>query len=121
MANVITRWVRAVYDRAAGKKVEAELQDSLTSAGKKGGEGFLKELRTAFATRMADLKTQLARGLIDPAEVKARGGEQRGAPPPHPPAPEFLKARRPPKEGGKTGEPAGGPPRLGIHQGRCRA
>src|ERR1051326_917164 len=70
MANVITRWVRAVYDRAAGKKVEAELQDSLTSAGKKGGEGFLKELRTAFATRMADLKTQLARGLIDPAEFK---------------------------------------------------
>jgi hypothetical protein len=68
------KWfIRAVFDRASGKQVETELTDALTGAGKKGGAGFLKELRAAFDKRMADLKVSLAKGLISPAQFKQQG------------------------------------------------
>ncbi len=73
--NVITRWIRAVFDRDAAKRVENQMTDSLASAGKRAGEGFLKELRAAFDKRMADLKVQLARGIIDPAQFKQLSNE----------------------------------------------
>jgi len=67
-------WVRAAFDRAAAKKTEEQLAESLTSAGKEGGKGFsksfLSELRKSFDKRMADLRVQVARGAIDPAEFK---------------------------------------------------
>src|ERR1044072_2336451 len=72
MANVITRIIRAVFDREAARKSEQQLQGSLESAGKAGATGFLRELKAAFEKRTADLKVALARGIISPAEFKTQ-------------------------------------------------
>ncbi len=71
----IFRQIRLLFDRDSAKKVEGQLADSLTAAGKKGGESFLTELRKAFAARMADLRTQMARGIIDKATFTKLGNE----------------------------------------------
>lgn len=68
--SVVRRFIRAIFDRDSAKKVEGELEASLAKAGKKGGENFLRELRAAFDKKMADLKVQLAQGLIDPKQFK---------------------------------------------------
>jgi len=70
--KTLIRRILAIFDRASARKTEAELAASLGSAGKKGGENFLRELRAAFDKRMADLKVQLAKGLIDPKQFKAQ-------------------------------------------------
>src|SRR5688572_21529112 len=70
--NVIRRFVRIIYDSVSGKKAEAQLAAGLGDAGRKGGANFVRELRAAFDRKMADLKVQLAKGLIDPAQFKAQ-------------------------------------------------
>lgn len=70
--NVIRRFIRIIYDSVSGKKAEAQLAAGLGDAGKKGGANFVRELRAAFDRKMADLKVQLAKGLIDPAQFKAQ-------------------------------------------------
>src|ERR1043166_4838286 len=70
--NVIVRWVRAIFDRDSARKTEAELAASLASAGKVGAESFLTELRAAFAKRMADLKVQLSKGLLDAKQFRTQ-------------------------------------------------
>lgn len=70
MARSIKRWIVAQFDRLAAKKVESEFEQSLASAGEKSGKAFLREMRAAFDKRMAELKVQLAKGLIDQKEFK---------------------------------------------------
>ena len=70
--NVLRRFIQIIFDRPSAKKAEGELAASMGTAGKKGGENFLRELRAAFTKRMADLKNQLAKGLIDPKQFKAQ-------------------------------------------------
>jgi len=71
--NTLLRRIQIIFDRLSAKKTEAEMAASLATAGKKGGENFLRELRKAFDKRMADLKVQLAKGLISPAQFKQLG------------------------------------------------
>lgn len=66
----IIRYVRAIFDRASGKKMEQEFEASLSAAGKKSGKGFLDELRAAFNKRMGQLREQLAKGVIDQKEFR---------------------------------------------------
>lgn len=68
--NSIRRFVRAIFDRESARKVEQQLGSSLASAGKQGGENFLREIRSVFNKRMADLRVQLAKGIINPAEFR---------------------------------------------------
>lgn len=70
--NSIRRWLRIIFDRPAAKKAEGEMASSLGAAGKKGGENFLRELRAAFDKKMATLRVQLAKGLIDQKAFKAQ-------------------------------------------------
>lgn len=70
--GIFRRFLTVVFDRESARKVEGQLEGSLQSAGKKGGENFLRELRAAFDKRIGDLKVQLAKGLIDPAQFKAQ-------------------------------------------------
>lgn len=65
-------YIRAVFDRESGKQVSRELEDVLAESAKKGGTGFIKELRAAFDKRMADLRVSLAKGLIDQNQFKAQ-------------------------------------------------
>lgn len=65
MAEPIRRIISAIFDRASAEKVEGQLVASLESAGKKGGENFLRELRGQFNQRIAKLREELAAGLID--------------------------------------------------------
>lgn len=71
--NPLTRFVRYVFDRESARKTETEMAASLAQAGKKGGENFLRELRAAFTKRKAELKVQLAQGLISPEEYRKQG------------------------------------------------
>lgn len=73
--NIVQRFITAVFDRDAAKKVEGQFADSMSAAGAKAGAGFLKEMRAQFDKRMADLKVSLARGLISPEEFKKQGAE----------------------------------------------
>jgi hypothetical protein len=66
----IRRIITAIFDRKAADQVEGEMVRSLESAGKRGGENFLRELRAQFDRRMADLKEKLATGIIDQREFK---------------------------------------------------
>jgi len=68
--GLIRRWVRVIFDRDAAKKAEGQLAGSMRESGKKAGTVFVKELRAAFAKRQADLKVDLAKGLIKPEEFK---------------------------------------------------
>jgi hypothetical protein len=70
--NTVRRWVTAIFDLVAAKKVERQFDESLATAGKKGGQSFVRELRSAFDKRMADLKVALAKGLIDPKQFKTQ-------------------------------------------------
>lgn len=69
----LVRFIRIVFDRASAKKTEAQMAKALEQAGKEGGRAFLRELRAAFDKRMAELKVQLAKGLIDKAEFRKQG------------------------------------------------
>ena len=66
----LKRYVRLILDRASAEKTSDALNDALAKAGDKAGASFLRELRAQFARRMADLKLQLAQGLISPAQYK---------------------------------------------------
>jgi hypothetical protein len=70
----LIRRIVAVFDRPAARKMESEFEGSLQSAGAKGGEkagrGFLKELRSEFDKKKAELSEQFARGIIDEKEFK---------------------------------------------------
>lgn len=72
----ITRWVRAVFDRAAGKKMEQDFEESLQKAGEAGGKAAgtatMTELRKEFDKKKAELAQQLAAGVIDQKEWKSR-------------------------------------------------
>jgi hypothetical protein len=68
--SIVKRIIRIVFDRQSADQANAQLNDSLGQAGKSGGASFLKELKASFDKAIADLKVQLARGLIDPAQFK---------------------------------------------------
>lgn len=71
--NTIRRWIRIIFDKPSADKAQKDMGDALAGAGKKGGENFVRELRAAFEKKMAGLKVQLAKGLIDPATFKRQG------------------------------------------------
>lgn len=66
----ILRRIAFVLDRPSAKKVGDQMEDVLGTAGKEGGQNFARELREAFNKRMAQLKEQLAEGLIDEKKFK---------------------------------------------------
>lgn len=70
MADPIRRLISVVFDKSSAKKVEGELVRSLESAGQKGGDNFIRELRARFASRMASLREELASGIIDKNEFR---------------------------------------------------
>jgi hypothetical protein len=72
----IVRWVRAVFDRDAAKKMEGEFGDSLQKAGEQGGKkagaATMAELRKEFEKKKAQLARDLASGVIDQKQWKAQ-------------------------------------------------
>lgn len=68
--KTLVRRILAVFDRQSAKKSEQEFKESLAKAGAEGGKAFLRELRAAFDKRMAELKVQLAAGIIDKKEFR---------------------------------------------------
>lgn len=66
----IRRLIEIVFDRSSARKVETQMTSTLERAGRTGGDNFLRELRSAFGTRMADLRVQLSKGLIDQDEFR---------------------------------------------------
>ena len=68
----LVRRIIAIFDRDSARKAEAELEASLGTAGAKGGENFLRELKRQFETKTADLKVQLAKGIIDEKQFRAQ-------------------------------------------------
>jgi hypothetical protein len=71
----IRRIITAIFDRKAADQVESEMVRSLESAGKKGGDNFLRELRGSFNKQMASLREDLAAGVIDEKEFKRKADE----------------------------------------------
>lgn len=71
----IRRLIEIIFDRQSAQKVEGEMAATLQRAGRKGGDDFLRELRDAFNLRMANLREQLAGGLIDQREFRKQANE----------------------------------------------
>lgn len=71
----IRRYITFILDRASAKKAGAEMEQTLGTAGREGGKDFFRELKAQFARRQAEIKEQLARGLINKREAKKLGEE----------------------------------------------
>lgn len=88
--NGFVRWVRLKFDRAAGRRMEQEAEESLERAGKLGGEELQKQLdaggakaaralasslQREYRIRIAKAKRELAEETIDQAEFRRVGQE----------------------------------------------
>src|SRR5690606_7539792 len=73
--QTIRRFIRLILDRSAAKQAGQEMEKALAQAGQQGGQSFLRELRAAFDKRMAELREQLARGVIDEQEFRRQANE----------------------------------------------
>src|SRR5690606_25361306 len=73
--QTIRRFIRLILDRSAAKQAGQEMEKALAQAGQQGGQSFLRELRAQFDRRMAELREQLARGIIDEQEFRRRANE----------------------------------------------
>src|SRR5690606_31376309 len=73
--HTIRRFIRLILDRSAARQAGQEMEKALAQAGQQGGQSFLRELRAQFDRRMAELREQLARGIIDEKEFRRRAAE----------------------------------------------
>ena len=73
--QTIRRFIRLILDRSSAQQTGQEMERALAQAGQQGGQSFLRELRAQFDRRMAELREQLARGLIDEQEFRRRADE----------------------------------------------
>ena len=73
--QTIRRFIRLILDRSAAKQAGQEMEQAPAQAGQQGGQSFFRELRAQFDRRMAELREQLARGIIDEQEFRKRADE----------------------------------------------
>lgn len=66
----IRRFVRLILDRQSAQRVQSDMTESLAKAGEDGGKAFLREIRSEFDQKMADLRHRLAKGLISQEDFR---------------------------------------------------
>lgn len=71
----IRRLIEIVFDRRSAEQVEEGIKGSLRRAAREGGDNFLRELKSVFNKRMADLRIELSKGIIDQKQFRQRANE----------------------------------------------
>lgn len=66
----IRRFVRLILDRPSAQKVQEDMTETMARAGELGGQAFLREIRSEFDSKMAELRHRLSKGIISEEEFR---------------------------------------------------